>query len=46
MEKKTLTHNIIKLNGSFVIKAAENILNGLLGLKYSYVQLSYMCTKI
>lgn len=42
MKKKTLIHNIIKQNGSFVIKAAENILNGLLGLKYSYMQLDLM----
>lgn len=39
---KTLIHNLVKPNGSFIIKAAENILNGLLGLKYSYMQLDLM----
>lgn len=42
MKKETLIHNIIKLNGFFVTKAPENILNVLLGLKYSYMQLDLM----
>lgn len=42
MRKKTLISNIIKLNDSFIIKAAENILKGLLGLKYSYIQLNLL----
>lgn len=40
MRKKTLISNIIKLNDSFIIKAAEDMSNGLLGLKYSYIQLN------
>lgn len=42
MRKKTLISNIIKLNDSFIIKAAENISNGFLGLKYSYIQLNLL----
>lgn len=41
-KKNHFIPNVIKLNGSFIIKAAGNILNGLLGLKYSYVQLDLL----
>lgn len=41
-ENKTFISNIIKLNGFSRIRAAENILNGFPGLKYSYIQLDLL----
>lgn len=38
MKNKGLISSIVRVNGSFTIKAAENSLNGLLDLKYCNVK--------